>query len=396
MLIPLGTDRPMRRKPRTCEALLAATIAAYVLVMLVGLSDPAGASSLIDMLALQRIDAGSEPWTLLTYQFAHDSPFAGSPDGGSGLYRLLHLAFNMLGLWVFGRPLEDRIGHISMAALYLGGGMLGGLAHIATSAAPVIGASGSVCALVGAFAILLPRVKIRVLVVFILIGIWSVPSTWVIAFWMALDLIGFAGATEGNTAFAAHLGGYGAGIMAGIGFLLLGRPAGDDVDAVWLFRQWRRRQAGRAALAPKARPSPTPAKPSAGTPSVERPSHITWLREVEMAMQHDRREGALQKWKHNAPESPQACLPPAIQLDLANQLQADGDNAEAADAYARLLKHAPKHAEAPMVRLLLGVLLARRLNRFDEAKALLEQASQELDDPKYVQLAQQVLQEAPS
>ena len=399
MLVPLGTDRPMRRKPRTCEALLAVTLAAYVLVMLVGLSDPARASGLIDMLSLQRGDLSTAPWTLLSYQFAHDSPFAGSPDGGSGLYRLLHLGFNMLGLWVFGRPLEDRIGHLPMAALYLAGGMLGGLAHIATSMAPVIGASGSVCALVGGFAMLLPRVNIRILVIFILIGIWSVPATWVIAFWMSLDLIGFAGATAGNTAFAAHLGGYGAGLVLGLCFLLLKRTTGDDVDALWLFRQWRRRSKGRAALAskpPAVVRQPVVQGAAPDTPEAEVILHIAWLREVEVAMQHSRRKGALQKWKREAPASPEACLPPAIQLDLANQLQADGDYTEAADAYARLLEHAPNHREAPMVRLLLGVLLARRLQRFDDAKPLLQQAAGELDDSNYIQLAQQVLQESPS
>lgn len=384
----------MRTRPRACEALLAATVAAYVLVMLIGMGDPDAAGSLVASLSLDRSGVGASPWTLLTYQFAHDNPFTGGDNGGSGLYRLLHLGFNMLGLWVFGRPLEDRIGHVGLLLLYLGGGMLAGVAHLLTTPASVIGASGSVCALVGAFAMLLPRVHIRVLVIFILIGFWSIPATWVVLFWIVLDLVGFAGG-GGTTAYAAHLGGYAAGLVGGIGVLLLGKAVGDDVDALWLFRQWRRRRAGRAALArpPRAQPagerhkersSPTASKTTDG------PSRI-WLHEIESAMQAGRTEGAMQRWKRTAPDQPDACLTAAVQLDLANHLQAAGDWEAAADAYERLLRNHSDHREAPLVRLLLGVLLARRLDRFEEAKSLLERAREELDDSRHVELADEIL-----
>ena len=120
----------MRRRPRACEALLMITIGAYVLVMLAGLLDPDMATRIIDMMTLERGATTSAPWTFITYQFAHDNPFIGDSNG-SGLYRLLHLAFNMVGLWVFGRPLEDRIGHVGFLALYLGGGVIAGAGHLA-------------------------------------------------------------------------------------------------------------------------------------------------------------------------------------------------------------------------------------------------------------------------
>lgn len=393
MFIPLGTDRPMRHRPLACEALLTITIGAYVLVMLVGVIDPDMAARVIDMMTLERGATTSAPWTFLTYQFAHDNPFIGD-SGGSGLYRLLHLTFNMVGLWVFGRPLEDRIGHVGFLALYLSGGIIAGVGHLLDSPAPVLGASGSVCALVGAFAILLPRVHIRILVIFILIGIWSIPATWVIAFWMAMDLVGFAGAGDGATAYAAHLGGYVAGLLTGISLLAIRRTSGDDVDALWMFRQWRRRQVARAVLS-KPPPAATPlsqSKTNNATPDTVITT-VHWLREIESGMRSDRVEGALQRWRKEAPDAPEACLPAAAQLDLANHLQAAGDWATAADAYRRLLHHHPNHAEAPMVRLLLGVLLARRLHRADEARTLLEQARDELRDPDHVQLADTVLLE---
>ena len=209
-----------------------------------------------------------------------------------------------------------------------------------------------------------------------------------------MDLVGFAGAGDGATAYAAHLGGYAAGLLTGISLLVLGRTTGDDVDALWMFKQWRRRQAARATLSQSTRSAPMTPPPKADdtTPdSVMTTAH--WLREVEAGMRSDQLEGAMRRWKREAPDAPEACLPAAPQLDLANHLQAAGDWTTAADAYRRFLHHHPDHAEAPMVRLLLGVLLARRLHRTDEAKALLEQAREELRDPAHVQLADTVLLE---
>ncbi|HBZ96915.1 MAG TPA: rhomboid family intramembrane serine protease, partial [Phycisphaerales bacterium] len=84
-------------------------------------------------------------WNLLTYQFAHN------PSD------ILHLVFNMIGLWIFGTSLEDRLGHASFLGFYLIGGCIAGIAHMMETAAPVIGASGSVCALIGGFIALFPR-----------------------------------------------------------------------------------------------------------------------------------------------------------------------------------------------------------------------------------------------
>ncbi|MCH2136458.1 MAG: rhomboid family intramembrane serine protease [Phycisphaerales bacterium] len=405
MFVPLGTDRPMRRRPRACEVLLALTIGAYVAVMLVGVMNPESAREVINWLTLRRSEVASEPWTLITYQFAHDSPFVGS-GSGSGLYRLLHLAFNMVGLWVFGRPLEDRIGHLGLVLLYLGGGAVAGIGHLLESPAPVLGASGSVCALVGAFAVLLPRVQIRILLIFFIIGIWLIPATWVIAFWMVLDLVGFAGAGDASTAYAAHLGGYAAGIAAGFALLPLGRLRGDDVDALWMLKQWARRRRARADLQPRSKeppgktPSHLPTPPAAATKTpidnaqtADEPDTRTWLRDVEAAMRSGRTAGAMQRWRRGAAEDPEACLGAPVQLDLANHLQADGQWEAAADAYQRLLKHHSDHPEAPMVRLLLSVLLIRRLDRGPEALELLEQATDQLHEQPHLDLASQLRSE---
>ncbi|MCH2138230.1 MAG: rhomboid family intramembrane serine protease [Phycisphaerales bacterium] len=392
MLLPLGTDRPLRRRPRACETLLVVTVAAQVLVLLIGLQSPDSAAALVDAMSLAQTTAWTEPWTFLTYQFAHDSPFAGTGTGG-GLWRLLHLAFNMLGLWVFGRPLEDRLGHVGLLGVYLGGGIVAGLAQVLDSPGSVIGASGSVCALVGAFAMLLPRVHIRVLVIFILIGIWTIPSLWVVGFWVVLDLVGFAGGGKATTAYAAHLGGYVGGVGAGLLLLLCTRPKGDDVDALWLFRQWRRRQHARAVLTTPTPPPPTPVPHDADrAPQDDVIEEHAWLRDVEAAMHSGRSRGGMQRWMRECDRFPDACLSAPVQLDLANHLQAGGHHAEAADAYRRMLDNHGDHPESPMVRLMLGVLLIRHLHRPDDARPLLLQARDQLHDDAQRALAIELLE----
>ena len=84
-------------------------------------------------------------WQLLTYQFLHD------PHG------IWHIAFNMLFLWVFGSAVEDRLGRVGFLGFYLIGGAVAALAHMAITKAPVIGASGSIAGVTGAFLALFPR-----------------------------------------------------------------------------------------------------------------------------------------------------------------------------------------------------------------------------------------------
>ena len=157
----------------------------------------------------------------------------------------VHLAGNMLFLWVFGSTLEDRLGPWLYLGLYLGGGICAALGHIAvawlfqTSAlnSPVVGASGAVAALVGMFGVRFYRNKVRVfylwgIFLFIRWGTFEVGALWAVGFFLVENLL-FAllglGGLESGVAYWAHLAGLLFGVGAGL-VLGLNREASEEYE----------------------------------------------------------------------------------------------------------------------------------------------------------------------
>jgi rhomboid family protein len=141
-----------------------------------------------------------EEFTLVTSIFLHGS--------------FLHLAGNMLFLWVFGDNVEDAMGHLRFLAFFLLCGAAAGLTHAfldPESGRPLIGASGSIAGVVAAYLILYPRVRLWGL---FLNGIpLKLPALFAIVFWLAVQLVSaLLGADEGVGWFA-HLGGFVAGVI---------------------------------------------------------------------------------------------------------------------------------------------------------------------------------------
>jgi membrane associated rhomboid family serine protease len=136
---------------------------------------------------------------------------------------LLHLAGNMLFLWIFGNNIEDYLGHVKFAVFYLACGMAGALAHIlthASSSIPMIGASGAISGVLGAYFLLFPRARVLTLVpiIFFLYFI-EVPAFIFLGIFILLQLLfahpklmGASASPEGG-ALIAHIGGFAAGIV---------------------------------------------------------------------------------------------------------------------------------------------------------------------------------------
>lgn len=128
----------------------------------------------------------------------------------------IHLASNLLYLWVFGPTVESRLGWSRFAALYLACGVAGSLGHILmnpTSTIPLVGASGAIAGVLGAHLVLEPRSQITTVIpVIVFIEIASLPAAFVIAFWFALQLASaLAPVTNELTqqvAWFAHVGGF--------------------------------------------------------------------------------------------------------------------------------------------------------------------------------------------
>ncbi len=120
----------------------------------------------------------------------------------------LHIGGNMLFLWVFGNNIEDRMGWFPYLIFYLVAGVVATLAHVAvqpSSTVPLIGASGAVAGVMGAYLVLFPNVQIRSLLIFILVLIRDIPAKWLLGFWFVLQF--FTNPAEG-VAWVAHVGGF--------------------------------------------------------------------------------------------------------------------------------------------------------------------------------------------
>jgi len=135
----------------------------------------------------------------------------------------LHILGNMWFLWVFGRGVEDVLGHAKYLFFYLVCGVAAAIAHILVnfnSAVPTIGASGAIAGVMGAYLIKFPRARIITLVpIFFFITTMEIPAAFLLLWWFAIQFFsGFGSLGEsdysgGGTAFFAHIGGFIAGML---------------------------------------------------------------------------------------------------------------------------------------------------------------------------------------
>ena len=141
---------------------------------------------------------------------------------------ILHIAGNMLFLWVFGNNIEDRMGVPAYLAFYLVAGLVASAAHIAVqpdSTIPVVGASGAVAGVMGAYLVLFPHVRIRTLFIFILVLFRDIQAKWLLGFWFVLQF--FTSPDEG-VAWVAHVGGFVFGALVALALRDRLRPAPVD------------------------------------------------------------------------------------------------------------------------------------------------------------------------
>jgi membrane associated rhomboid family serine protease len=147
----------------------------------------------------------------------------------------LHLLGNMLFLWIFGNNVEDRLGPIPYLLFYLVGGITAALAQVVidpTSDVPLVGASGAIAAVLGAYIVLFPGARVLSLVFLgFFYQLLEVPAVILLGFWFVLQLIsGFAAfgaeTAQGGVAFFAHIGGFVLGVVVGLILRVAGAGGG--------------------------------------------------------------------------------------------------------------------------------------------------------------------------
>lgn len=261
MVVPVGDVNPTRRRAVVTGLLVLLNAAVFLLVqapaegceaqVLVyrygavpaeivagGALGPSEAQPALGPCAAE-LDTGPVAVSLLTAMFLHGN--------------LAHLAGNLLFLAIFGNNVEDRLGHLRFLGFYLGGGVVATLAHTALqpdSIVPLIGASGAIAAILGAYLVCFPRAKVLTFVPFplylvaivvpglrirswwVLFAIVSLPAWLLLGGWFALQAAAARSPVDAGVAYEAHVAGFVAGIVL-----------------VWLLDAGRRRR-GRSTFHP--------------------------------------------------------------------------------------------------------------------------------------------------
>lgn len=135
----------------------------------------------------------------------------------------LHLLGNMWFLWIFGKSVEDSLGHQKYLVFYLVCGVIAAVIHVVFnfySRVPTIGASGAIAGVMGAYLIMFPRARIVTLVpIFIFITTLDLPAAFLLLYWFVIQFfsgvgsIGYSQVSTGGVAWFAHVGGFLAGML---------------------------------------------------------------------------------------------------------------------------------------------------------------------------------------
>jgi membrane associated rhomboid family serine protease len=221
-MFPIRDDQPRFSTPYVNYFIIALNVLVYVLFELpVQFQEPRALNALIFQFGLipehfTRALQGSAHYsipaaflTILTSMFLHGGFF--------------HILGNMWFLAIFGDNIEDHLGHFSYLVFYLLCGVAAALTDIAlspTSTIPTIGASGAIAGVMGAYILLFPRARVQTLVVLIVFfTFWWLPSWVFLGYWFLIQFVAttvMASGTHhqtGGVAFAAHVGGFVAGLI---------------------------------------------------------------------------------------------------------------------------------------------------------------------------------------
>ena len=394
MIIPIRTDYRMTRTPWVNYALLAANILVYLLGYHAG--DKLGYNRIFNLMLHPDNPALRQ---FFSSMFLHGS-FA-------------HLAGNMLFLWVFGNAMNDRFGHAGYLAFYLAGGILAGVGYLLLSGnAPVLGASGAISAVTGAYLVLLPRSRVTVVALLIyMLYPFEIPSLLFLLFQFIWNLLltvgGMAGpfARGGGVAYAAHSSGYLFGIVIAVGLLALRILPRDAFDLLNLVRAWRRRTRYRRMTAqgddpfnhvsPKIRQARSRWVETKTidqiAPDMPAAKELQLRKEISEAFSNKALPAAAGKYLELVQLADEPILSRPQQLDIANHLMASEQHAAAADAYERFLKHYGNYEYIADIYLMLGLLYGRYLHQYARAEPCLQQAIDSLDDQQKLELARNVL-----
>jgi len=213
-MFPVSDDNPQIKRPITVYLLIGLNALAWVLLQGMGSGEQLQASV---------CNYGLIPANLLSSADSYNGACSAASFGWLGIVSSMfmhggwmHILGNMWFLWVFGDNVEDSMGSVRFAIFYILCGLFAAAAQIVSapdSVIPMVGASGAIGGVMGAYIMLYPRVRVHLLVFFFII---RVPAFAMLLYWIALQVMGgisSLGSTGGGVAFWAHVGGFVAGAV---------------------------------------------------------------------------------------------------------------------------------------------------------------------------------------
>ncbi|QDC10676.1 rhomboid family intramembrane serine protease [Oceanicola sp. D3] len=207
-MFPIRDHNPSRTTPWVTLGLIIINVAVFLLVTL-----PLNDRQLYALYSEFGVTpARAQALDYITAMFLH---------GG-----IMHLAGNMLFLWIFGDNLEEEMGPFAFLGFYLATGVVATWLHVVFSpgsTAPLVGASGAIAGVMGGYLLLYPKAKIDVLFIIVIIPkIWPIPAWIVLAVWFGLQLVNGAMTVGAGTgvAYWAHVGGFVAGLIGTLPWFL--------------------------------------------------------------------------------------------------------------------------------------------------------------------------------
>ncbi|MBL8197786.1 MAG: rhomboid family intramembrane serine protease [Chromatiales bacterium] len=223
-MFPISDENPHFLTPWTTIGLIAINILAWVFVQGLGSEPKLGASvctlGLVPGELLQTLAAG----TRFEIGPGMQCVLTDTPNWASAVSHMflhggwLHIIGNLWFLWIFGTNVEDSMGHLRFLVFYLLCGVAAAALQIYSdprSGIPMVGASGAIGGVMGAYVLLYPKVQVKMLVFLgIFVTTFTVPAFWMLGYWFVAQFIGgigSIGAQGGGVAFWAHVGGFIAG-----------------------------------------------------------------------------------------------------------------------------------------------------------------------------------------
>jgi membrane associated rhomboid family serine protease len=384
MILPIRTSLRPQRTPYANYVLIIANVIFFLLTYRPHRNTLTGSLEVLRLWAAPFMLTPARPylWQFVSYAFLHSS--------------ILHIFGNMYFLYLFGNNVNDKLGHINYLCLYLGGAVFAGVGHVLLHINPVLGASGAVAAVTGAYLVLFPQTLITVLYVFFIIGTMELSALYFIAFKLIVwDNIIEPRFSPAAIAYGAHLAGYAFGIAVALIMLATGLISSSRFDLWAMIKRWNRRRLYRDVVS-------SGYDPFAGQPTAKQIK----VKEVEKTAAQQQREEKIKQLRseinsrilrHNLPAAAEAylelieldneqILPRQHLLDIANQLASESKHAESAQAYEKFLTHYSNYEYVEQVELMVGILYSRYLHKPELAIKHLRAAAQKLSDPGQVKM----------